>query len=184
MATKIVQGFAGLRALEGSELLSAPWLRIDQRRIDAFAACTGDRQWIHTDPRRAAKGPYGGTIAHGYLVLSLLPVLWHRSCSIRGTGATINYGLDRVRFLAPVRCGTRVRARFSIASVRAVASGLRVALHVTVEAFGSEEPLCVADAIFLYRAAAPTHRQEAPPSDGDRRSLGAPRRARRSSNAR
>ena len=184
MATKIVQGFEGLRALEGSELLSAPWLRIDQRRIDAFAACTDDRQWIHIDPLRAAKGPYGGTIAHGYLLLSLLPVLWHRSCSIRGTGAVLNYGLDRVRFLAPVRSGARVRARFSIASVRAVASGLRVALHATIETYGNEEAVCVADAVFLYRAAPPTLVQEAHSSGADRRSSGVPRRARRASSAR
>ena len=184
MTTKIVQGFDALRALEGTELVSAPWLRIDQRRIDAFAECTEDRQWIHVDPRRAAEGPYGGTIAHGYLVLSLLPVLWHRSCSIRGTGAALNYGLDRVRFLAPVRSGARVRARFKIESVRAAGSGLRVALHVTIEAFGSDEPVCVADAIFFYRAAAPTSAQATHPNGATRRSAGAPRRVRRSSNAR
>jgi len=179
MATRIVHGFAGLRALEGSELLSAPWLRIDQRRIDAFAACTGDRQWIHIDPVRAAKGPYGGTIAHGYLVLALLPELWHRACSIREIGAVLNYGLDRVRFLAPVRCGARVRARFSVANVRSAASGLRVALHVAIEAFGSEEALCVADAIFLYREPTATSAQAGDPNGAVRRSSGALRRARR-----
>ncbi len=184
MAARIVYGFSGLRALEGSELLSAPWLRIDQRRIDAFAACTDDRQWIHVDPLRAAKSAYGGTIAHGYLLLSLVPALWHRACEIREIGSVLNYGLDRVRFLAPLRSGSRVRGRFSIASVRASASGLRVALHVAIEAFGSEEPVCVADAIFLYRAPAPIPEQAARPNGGGRRSAGAARRARRSSSAR
>jgi len=182
MAVKIVRGFSGLRALVGSELVSAPWLRVDQRRIDAFAACTDDRQWIHVDPVRAAKSSYGSTIAHGYLVLSLVPALWHRACSIREMGSVLNYGLDRVRFLAPVRSGARVRARFTIASVRAAASGLRVALHVAIEAFGSEEPVCVVDAIFLYRAPAPTSEQGAGPSGADRRSTGALRRARRFAN--
>uniref|UniRef100_E6Q631 Putative NodN (Nodulation factor N) (Modular protein) n=1 Tax=mine drainage metagenome TaxID=410659 RepID=E6Q631_9ZZZZ len=184
MAAKIVLGFSGLRALEGSELVSAPWLRIDQRRIDAFAACTDDRQWIHVDPVRAATSLYGGTIAHGYLVLSLVPALWHRACSIREMGSVLNYGLDRVRFLAPVRSGARVRARFSIASVRAAASGLRVAMHVAIEAFGSEEPVCVADAIFLYRAPALTNSQGASPTGAGRRSAGALRRARRSATGR
>ena len=184
MAARIVYGFSGLRALEGSELLSAPWLRIDQRRIDAFAACTDDRQWIHVDPLRAAKSAYGGTIAHGYLLLSLVPALWHRACEIREIGSVLNYGLDRVRFLAPVRSGARVRARFSIASVRAVASGLRVALHATIETYGNEEAVCVADAVFLYRAAPPTLVQEARSSGVDRRSSGVPRRARRASSAR
>uniref|UniRef100_E6PCH6 Putative NodN (Nodulation factor N) (Modular protein) n=1 Tax=mine drainage metagenome TaxID=410659 RepID=E6PCH6_9ZZZZ len=182
MAVKIVRGFSGLRALEGSELVSAPWLRVDQRRIDAFAACTDDRQWIHVDPVRSAKSSYGSTIAHGYLVLSLVPALWHRACNIREVGSVLNYGLDRVRFLAPVRSGARVRARFTIASVRAAASGLRVAMHVAIEAFGSEEAVCVVDAIFLYRAPASTSEQGASPSGAGRRSAGALRRARRSAN--
>lgn len=184
MAATIVQGFSGLRALEGHELVSAPWLRVDQRRIDAFAACTDDRQWIHVDPVRAGEGPYGGTIAHGYLVLSLIPVLWHRSCHIREVGSVLNYGLDRVRFLAPVRSGARLRARFSIASVRAATFGLRVALHVAIEAYGSDAPVCVADAIFLYLGTAPTHEQEEHPNGAIRRSADSPRRVRRSSSAR
>lgn len=184
MAARIVHGFSGLRALEGIELVSAPWLRIDQWRIDAFAACTDDRQWIHVDPVRAAKSAYGGTIAHGYLLLALVPALWHRACDIREIGSVLNYGLDRVRFLAPVRSGSRVRARFSISGVRAAASGLRVALHVTIEAFGSEEPVCVADAILLYRAVPAIPEQGERPNGVSRRSSGAPRRGRRSSSAR
>lgn len=136
------------REAAGQHLGSSRWFPMEQAVVDAFAATTGDRQWIHTDPKRARHGPYRGTIAHGYLVLSLLPVLAADVYRVDGVAATVNYGLDRVRFPAPTRVGSRVRAGVELVSTTEVSGGAVHALvRMTVEAEDSERPVCVADTI-------------------------------------
>ncbi|WP_335991116.1 MaoC family dehydratase [Glycomyces sp. MUSA5-2] len=129
---------------------TSEWLRIDQDRVDAFADATGDHQWIHTDPARAAAGPFGAPIAHGYLTLSLLPHLLSGLVAIDGLAMSVNYGLDRLRFLQPVPVGARVRAVVELASAEATARGVRAGYAVTVEIEGAEKPALVADTITLY----------------------------------
>ena len=126
------------------------WLEIDQKRINAFALATGDEQWIHVDPERAAAGPFGGTIAHGYLTLSLVPFFTAQLFDVRAVQMAINYGLDRVRFLQPVRSGSRVRAFGSISSAELADRGLRVGVRITIEIHGEAKPALVADTIALF----------------------------------
>jgi acyl dehydratase len=140
----------------GTEIHCGPWLEIDQQRIDAFAAATGDLQWIHTDPLRAAKeSPYGATIAHGYLTLSLLPLLTESNApgfferTYPGMRLRLNYGLDRVRFPAPVPAGSRIRAHTTVTGVEPVGGGVQFTYLITVEIEGSQKPACVAE--FLAR---------------------------------
>lgn len=136
------------------ERATGEWLLIDQQRIAAFADATSDWQWIHLDAERAASGPFGTTIAHGYLTLSLLPRLTSGLLSVGGTAMVVNYGLDRVRFLQPVPSGSRVRAVTEIAAVERTSQGYRVSLHTTVELEGSDRPALVADTIGLFVSAA------------------------------
>lgn len=132
----------------GDELGTSGWVTVDQVMIDRFARATGDEQWIHTDPERAASGPYGTTIAHGYLVLSLLPALAAQVYDVAGVQAAVNYGLDRVRFPAPVRSGSQVRASFTLTSVEPASAGaVRMVVRATVEIEGEERPGCVAETI-------------------------------------
>ena len=140
---------AELSNLVGTELVGEEWLTIDQGRIDAFAGATSDFQWIHVDPERAAAGPFGATVAHGYLTLSLIPVLTEGLLDVGGVGATVNYGLDKVRFVQPVVVGSRLRARSEVTAVEESGQGYRVALRVTIEIEGSERPALVADTIAL-----------------------------------
>jgi len=126
------------------------WLTVDQARIDAFADATEDHQWIHVDPARAAAGPFGTTIAHGFLTLSLLPLLASSLVEVGGAAMAMNYGLDRVRFLAPVAAGSRVRATTELTGAETVASGVRLASTVTVEIEGGQRPALVAQALALY----------------------------------
>ncbi|MEU4382145.1 MaoC family dehydratase [Micromonospora echinofusca] len=136
-----------LAAAVGQTLGPGPWQRIDQGRVDLFADATDDHQWIHLDPQRAATGPYGGTIAHGYLTLSLLPALVGRLYRVRGVRMGVNYGLNRVRFPAPVRVGTAVRAVATIAEVSPVAGGVQLVTAVTVECDAGGKPVCVAETV-------------------------------------
>jgi acyl dehydratase len=136
------------------EVHVGPWLEIDQQRIDDFAKVTGDQQWIHTDPQRAAEeSPYGTTIAHGYLTLSLLPLLTESNHpdffekNYPGMKYRINYGLNRVRFPAAVRSGAKVRARTSIDAVEEVKDGVQISYLLTVEIEGEEKPACVAESV-------------------------------------
>lgn len=145
----VVQGLAGLEPLVGQELGVSGWLEIDQERIQLFADATGDQQWIHVDPVRAAQGPYGRTIAHGYLTLSLLPLLSGEAYQVDGLKMTINYGLDRVRFPAPVPVGSRVRNRPVLVSLTPSAAGTKALVRHTLELEGSERPACVAEQIRL-----------------------------------
>jgi acyl dehydratase len=125
------------------------WLEVPQERIDAFAEATDDHQWIHVDPERAAAGPFGTTIAHGYLTLSLLPAASYEVIPREGR-MSINYGLNRVRFPAPVPVGSRVRATFEVGSVDDVDGGVQVTMTATVEREGGQKPVCVAELVFRY----------------------------------
>ncbi len=144
---KTYQTLAGLQALVGAVLGSSDWLDIDQTRIDHFAAVTGDDQWIHVDSARAAAGPFGTTVAHGYLTLSLLPVMVRSAFSIGDVRMTINYGLNRVRFPAPVPVQSRLRGHFKILSFEPIEGGAQVVTEVTTEREGHQKPVCVAETV-------------------------------------
>ena len=137
-----------LRDLIGKELGPTGWLEVSQERIDAFANATDDHQWIHVDPIRAAEGPFGTTIAHGYLTLSLCaPLLSEALAGLRGDSMSINYGTNKVRFPAPVPAGSRIRARVTVASVDDVPGGEQAVVVTTVEREGGEKPVCVAEIV-------------------------------------
>ena len=131
----------------GIDLGTSEWITIDQERIDRFADATDDHQWIHVDPERAASGPFGGTIAHGYLSLSLLAPALFELLVVEGAALVVNAGSDRVRFLTPVRAGTRVRASATIIAAERVPTGIRVKQAVTLEAEGAERPALVAETL-------------------------------------
>ncbi|MDF2750790.1 MAG: dehydratase [Gaiellaceae bacterium] len=136
--------------LAGRELLSG-WRELDQASIDLFAQATDDPQWIHVDPARAAAGPFGTTIAHGFLTLSLVVPLFEEALPpLEGYALTVNYGLNRVRFTAPVPVGSRIRGRFRVEAVDEIPGGEQVTVAATVELEGSEKPACVAEALFRF----------------------------------
>ncbi len=154
LAHKTIGDVAALRAAVGTTLGHSPWLRIDQERVDRFAAATGDQQYIHVAPRRAAATLFGGTIAHGFLTLSLIPLL---SAELDNTTIaleaqmTINYGLNRVRFITPVRVGARVRLRVELLAVEAIeATAVQTTQRCTIEIEGESRPACVAETILRY----------------------------------
>ncbi len=125
------------------------WIEIPQSKIDAFAEATGDHQWIHVDAERAREGPFGGTIGHGYLTLSLLPVASYEVVPRQGRMG-INYGLNRVRFPAPVPVDSRLRATFEVTEVEELAGGGQVTMKATVEREGGDKPVCVAEVVFRH----------------------------------
>lgn len=129
---------------------TSPWLEVAQERIDEFAAATEDRQSIHVDPALAAEGPFGTTVAHGFLTLSLLVHLWNQVALLDGYGVTLNYGLNRVRFPAPVPAGSRVRATFRVDEVEEVAGGAQARIAATVEREGGDKPVCVAELVLRF----------------------------------
>lgn len=133
----------------GEELGVSEWLEVTQERIDLFADATGDRQWIHVDPERAAGGPFGATVAHGHLTLSLLPFLGAQVYAFAGDVARVNYGLNKVRFINPVRVGSKIRNRVQLLSVEDIEKGQRATLQHTVEIKGSDKPACVAETVVL-----------------------------------
>ncbi len=134
---------------------TSDWFTIDQDRITAFADATEDHQWIHVDPERAASGPFGATIAHGFLTLSLLPHLASSLVEVGGIAMAINYGMDKVRFLTPVQAGSRVRATTEIAGAEETRMGVRLSSTVTVEIEGADKPALVAQMLSLYVPAEP-----------------------------
>jgi acyl dehydratase len=138
---------ADLQPRVGSEIGTSDWTPIDQGRIDRFAAATGDHQWIHVDPARAATGPFGTTIAHGFLTLSLLPMLFESGFAIDDVRMGVNYGLNRVRFPAPVPVGSRLRGRFRLLEYLPLDGGAQLTVEVTVELEGSAKPACVAESV-------------------------------------
>jgi acyl dehydratase len=131
------------------ELPTSPWLTIDQQRIDAFGEATEDRQSIHVDPALAAEGPFGTTVAHGFLTLSLLVHLWNQVAPGHN-GVTVNYGLNRVRFPGPVPAGSRIRGHFRVEAVEEVDGGRQATVSATVEREGTEKPVCVAELLLRF----------------------------------
>lgn len=135
---------------EGAPLGPTGWLAIDQDRVNGFAAVTGDNQWIHVDVERAKDGPFGGTIAHGYLTMSLVNFFLPDLIEVRGFTHAVNVGADRLRFLAPVKVGSRIRGRGEIVGVEEIKGAIQSVVRVTVEIEGSDKPACVVDTISRY----------------------------------
>ena len=143
-----IKSLEELRQWVGREIAASDWLAVDQERIDRFADATGDHQWIHVDPARAkAESPFGATIAHGYLTLSLLPHMMLETLEVQGGRMSINYGLNRVRFAAPVRAGDRIRARFTLAALEDIPGGIQLTWHALIEIEGQHKPACAAEMI-------------------------------------
>ncbi len=136
-----------LQALVGQPIASSDWITVTQARIDQFAQATGDHQWIHTDPVRAAAGPFGTTIAHGFLTLSLLPEMGASAMEVLDTRMGVNYGLNRVRFPAPVPAGSRLRGNFKLLGYEPIDGGAQLTMEVTMEREGSSKPVCVAESV-------------------------------------
>ncbi len=136
-----------LKERVGEELAVGEWLTVDQATIDKFAEATGDHQWIHVDRERAAKGPFGTTVAHGFLTLSLLPRLAQSALEVGDVRMGVNYGLNRVRFPAPVPSGSRIRARLKLLSYEPIEGGAQLVMQVTMEREGSDKPVCVAESV-------------------------------------
>jgi acyl dehydratase len=141
--------FDELTAAVGEELGTSDWLTLEQDRVDQFAEATGDHQWIHVDVDRATAGPFGGTIAHGYLTLSLVPYLGNQVLALETPGAKLNYGVNKVRFPAPVRVGSRVRDTVTVKEVTDLPSGKQLVLGHVVEIEGESKPACVAETVVL-----------------------------------
>jgi acyl dehydratase len=145
---KTFQSLAELPACIGQEVAVSEWLTITQEQVNLFAQATGDHQWIHVDVEKARTGPFGTTIAHGFLTLSLIPKFFESTIRIADVGLGVNYGLNRVRFTAPVPVGSRVRARMKLLDCQPIEnSGMQMTWQITVEREGSERPVCVAESI-------------------------------------
>ncbi len=148
--TTTVKTLADFHPLAGTHLGYSDWVEIDQARIDQFAEATGDHQWIHVDPVRAKEGPFGGTIAHGYLTLSMAPVLLSSVLTVTGMRFGVNYGCNKVRFPAPVPVGSQLRLGAGVASVEDVEGGVQVTLDLTLEVRDAPKPACVAQVVYRY----------------------------------
>jgi len=144
---KTFEHLTDLQSLVGQEIGCSDWILVDQQRIDLFAQATGDHQWIHVDPVRAAAGPFGTTIAHGFLTLSLLPEMFASGFTVHDVRMGVNYGLNRVRFTAPVPSGSRLRGHFKLLSYEALEGGAQLSVEVTMEREGSPKPVCVAESL-------------------------------------
>ncbi len=145
---KTFETLADLAACTGQEVAVSDWITITQQQVNLFAEATGDHQWIHVDPEKAAAGPFGGPIAHGFLTLSLLPRFFESSFEITGSRMGVNYGLNKVRFTAPVPVGSRLRARMKLLAAEAIDNaGMQMTWEVTVEREGSPKPVCVAESL-------------------------------------
>ena len=148
MAKIEIRSLEELKQWVGKEIAVSDWMQVTQERINLFADATGDHQWIHVDPvRAAAESPFGTTIAHGYLTLSLLPHMMMETLALSGSKISINYGLNRVRFAAPVRSNDRIRTRFSLTSMEDISGGVQLTWHALVEIEGGHKPACVAEMI-------------------------------------
>ena len=145
---RIFATLAELAACTGQEVAVSDWITITQQQVNLFAEATGDHQWIHVDVEKAATGPFGGPIAHGFLTLSLLPRFFESSFDITGSRMGVNYGLNKVRFTAPVPVGSRLRGRMKLLAAEAIAGdGMQMTWEVTVEREGSAKPVCVAESL-------------------------------------
>ena len=147
---RVFSGLDDLTAAVGSHLGFSQWHEVTQSQIDLFADATGDHQWIHVDPARAAQGPFGTTIAHGFLTLSLAPMLSAEVYRLDGVAMGVNYGCNRVRFPAPVKVGTRVRGGVELLSVEPASMGRQVTTRITVEVEDSDKPACVVELVALF----------------------------------
>ncbi len=148
--TTELDGIDGVRAAVGQHLGYSGWREITQEQVNRFADATGDHQWIHVDVERARQGPFGGPIAHGYLTLSLAPVLMAEVFKVKGTAMGVNYGCNKVRFITPVPVGGQVRLGAVLAGVHDVAGGLQGTVDLTFELAGSERPACVAQGVYRW----------------------------------
>ncbi|WP_405783703.1 MaoC family dehydratase [Streptomyces sp. NBC_01378] len=147
-----VNGLAELKKLAGSDLGTSEWIDVTQERIGAFADATGDHQWIHTDPERAKEGPFGAPIAHGYLTLSLFIPMFTELLDVEGVTTKVNYGLNKVRFPAPVPAGSRIRLAARLAGVEDVPGGVQITVDGTVEIEGAAKPACVLQSVSRFYA--------------------------------
>jgi acyl dehydratase len=142
------KNLAELRPLLGQEIAVSEWVKVDQNRINLFAEATGDHQWIHLDAERSAKGPFGTTIAHGFLTLSMIPIFMAQAIKMQDVKMGVNYGLNKVRFTSPVPVDSELRARFKLLSIEDIANnGAQMSWEVTIERQGSEKPVCIAESI-------------------------------------
>jgi len=148
--TIVLNGVDAVRKIAGQGLGASPWQEISQKQVDMFADATGDHQWIHVDAERAKGGPYGGTIAHGFLTVSLIPVLVAQTVKVTGIKIALNYGLNKVRFPQPVPVGARVRAQVRNQAVDDFTGGVLATYRVTIEMEGATKPVCVAEFISRY----------------------------------
>ena len=152
MAPRQIESIEALKGLIGEHLGYSEYMDVSQERVNKFAEATGDFQWIHIDVEKANAGPFGGPIAHGYLTLSLGPVLLPQAFTVGGIAMGVNYGANKVRFIAPVKVGSQIRAGFKLLTVEDTAGGARVTLEATFECEGASKPSCVAEVIFQYFA--------------------------------
>ena len=151
MTTTHIPSLMELETYLGREVAVSDWFDVTQERINRFAEATEDRQWIHTDPERAAReSPFEETIAHGFLTLSLLSALGKSAMTVGGVRMGINYGLNRVRFVSPVPAGSRIRGRFTLAAVKQISEGMEATWKVTVEREGGDKPCCVSEWLVRY----------------------------------
>ena len=148
MTARVITGVAGLKAAVGEHLGFSEYIEISQERVNQFAEATGDFQWIHVDVERAKSGPFGGPIAHGYLTLSLGPMLYPTVVRIEGFSMGVNYGANKVRFPSPVPVGSKVRLGVKVLEVEEIANGVQMTMEFTFECEGSSKPSCVAEIIF------------------------------------
>jgi acyl dehydratase len=147
---RTINGADELKSLVGQHLGSSDWLEITQERVNTFAEATGDHQWIHVDPEKAKDGPFGGTIAHGYLTMSLGPVLLPQIVTVTGFSLALNYGLNKLRFPSPVPVGSKLRLSAQLAAVEDVSGGVQTTYVLTFEVDGQDKPACVAEALYRW----------------------------------
>jgi acyl dehydratase len=148
--TTTVHSSDEFHALSGQHLGWSDWFMVDQARVNLFADATDDHQWIHVDPERAATGPFGGPIAHGYLTLSLIPALIHQVLEVEGMKFGVNYGCNKVRFPAPVKVGSKIRLGATVGPVEDVKDGVQVILEVTLSTEDADKPSCAAEVVYRY----------------------------------
>ncbi len=150
---RIFDSLDAFRAIAGEKIGSSEWHTVTQARINLFADATGDHQWIHVDPEKAAAGPYGTTIAHGYLTLSMLPLLAKDIYQVEGLAMGVNYGANKIRFPAPVPVGSRLRATATLTAVTDIPIGTQASITFVIEREGGDKPVCIAEVIYVMAAA-------------------------------
>ena len=150
--TTTIKGADELKSRVGDHLGYSDWHEVTQEQVNQFAEATGDHQWIHVDPERAKRGPFGGPIAHGYLTLSMAPGLLHEVLIIEGFSMGVNYGINKLRFPAPVPVGKRLRVGATLRAADAVAGGVQPTLELRFEVEGQEKPACIAEVVYRYYA--------------------------------